>query len=122
MRRKRCGRAYGLRRSPQSGATSAKTASTRRLRRQYKQSATNRGLPMTQDKRSLVRRTLSELYWRVRWWATWHVKRQVNRHDAKLREKEDARRIAECPLFDVRWYLELYPDVGTSGVDPAMHY
>jgi glycosyltransferase involved in cell wall biosynthesis len=61
---------------------------------------------------------LSDLYWRGRWWLEWHVKRQKG----KVRDHNDARRIAECPLFDVKWYLEMYPDIATSGVDPAMHY
>lgn len=30
--------------------------------------------------------------------------------------------IHQSGLFDVRWYLEKYPDVATSGIDPVLHY
>ena len=32
------------------------------------------------------------------------------------------RLLAESELFDSTWYLERYPDVASSGIDPAQHY
>src|SRR5262245_38868084 len=72
----------------------------------------------TQDTRSLLRRALSDSYWRLRWWVSWHIKTYL----ARLRVKSEARRIAECPLFDADWYLTVNSDVSAKGIDPAMHY
>ena len=73
---------------------------------------------MIPDKRSALRKGLSGLYWRMRWRLRWRW--QIRRRKERLRE--DARRIAECPLFDAAWYLAFYSDVADTHFDPAMHY
>jgi glycosyltransferase involved in cell wall biosynthesis len=73
---------------------------------------------MIPDNRSALRKTLSGLYWRMRWWFS--SQRQIHRKKERLRA--DARRIAECPLFDATWYLAFYSDVADNHFDPAMHY
>ena len=73
---------------------------------------------MTTDSRSALRKALSGLYWRMRWWLS--GKRQIHRKKERLRA--DARRIAECPLFDATWYLAFHSDVADNHFDPAMHY
>lgn len=35
---------------------------------------------------------------------------------------KDYRAVASSALFDARWYLDAYPDVAASGVDPAYHF
>jgi len=37
-------------------------------------------------------------------------------------EAEQAALLASAPLFRGKWYRERYPDVATSGLDPALHY
>jgi hypothetical protein len=38
------------------------------------------------------------------------------------RRKQDMRLLHQSGLFDATWYLEAYPDVRESGVDPLRHY
>ena len=40
----------------------------------------------------------------------------------RAEEKRWASVIANTPLFDREWYLRTYPDAGTSGLSPEMHY
>ena len=70
------------------------------------------------DTRSLLRRVLSSLYWQVRW----RVEGYGHALHAKVKRVEDARRIEECPLFDVEWYLTMHGDVASGKIAPAMHY
>jgi hypothetical protein len=72
----------------------------------------------TSDRRSFVRRELSNSYWRMRWWIG--GKRQVIAATARLFWQ--ASRVATCPLFDAEWYLMMYPDVAKQKVNPALHY
>jgi hypothetical protein len=47
------------------------------------------------------------------------------RHERATTEKalqERARVLGGSPWFDRDWYLETYPDVAVSGMDPAWHY
>ena len=46
----------------------------------------------------------------------------VSRVRAGLVRRRDAKLVASSHLFDRNWYLERYPDVRVSGVDPALHY
>jgi len=72
----------------------------------------------TSDRRSFVRRGLSNSYWRMRWWIG--GKRQVIGATARLFWQ--AARVAMCPLFDAEWYLMMNPDVAKQRVNPALHY
>ncbi|OZI56958.1 hypothetical protein CAL20_13240 [Bordetella genomosp. 4] len=44
----------------------------------------------------------------------------MKRGDSKL--KGDLLALRKTPFFDQAWYLEQYPDVRISGLDPALHY
>ena len=97
---------------------------------------------MIMDSRAALREALSGLYSRIRWRLSWrwqiHRKKEVDapvlimnpgahldgrtRMSDEQRLREDARRIAECPLFDATWYLAFHSDVADNHFDPAMHY
>lgn len=49
------------------------------------------------------------------------ARRFLRRSSAEL-EVAQAAIIRQSGMFDVRWYLEHYPDVADTGVDPVMHY
>lgn len=40
----------------------------------------------------------------------------------KYQKKRDINFVKRSKLFDAKWYLETYPDVKETGVDPAKHY
>jgi lipopolysaccharide biosynthesis protein/GT2 family glycosyltransferase len=48
--------------------------------------------------------------------------RQPKRTDQPTAYKDELELLASSPLFDRDWYLERYPDVRESGMDPALHY
>jgi len=41
---------------------------------------------------------------------------------AHLRARQGLRRLRRTDLFDAAWYLQTYPDVAASGMDPGLHY
>ena len=52
----------------------------------------------------------------------WRLTTPVRRIAAKLQRRSDLKLIAASGAFDRDWYLENYPDIRSTGVDPALHY
>ncbi|QLE96768.1 hypothetical protein [Neptunomonas phycophila] len=49
-------------------------------------------------------------------------KKSKKRQSAKNKVEEDIKLILLSNYFDDEWYLEQYPDVKASGINPAEHY
>lgn len=56
---------------------------------------------------------------RARWAA---ARRMVSRLRAWWRQRSDRTLIARAGLLDADWYLETYPDIRQTGLDPLAHY
>src|SRR5262245_10697241 len=74
--------------------------------------------PTKGDPRSFLRGAFRDLYWETRGW----IGRQQQRFKDRQRLHAQARRIASSSWFDAEWYRTVYPDVITTGLDPALHY
>lgn len=46
-----------------------------------------------------------------------HLRRLASSPEARIR-----RLLRDSSLFDAEWYIERYPDIAQSGIDPVAHY
>ncbi|MEA3443701.1 MAG: glycosyltransferase, partial [Bacteroidota bacterium] len=58
---------------------------------------------------------------------SWRITRplrllSINKIKSRLRSISNKRKVKQSGLFDKAWYLENYPDVKQSGMDPLKHY
>ena len=74
-----------------------------------------------ETERDGLRKTIRAMQTSTSWKVTRPL-RLIRQIPLRMRERRNARRIAESDLFDTQWYLQTYPDVSSSGLSPALHF